>query len=1047
MPKRPQEGFQGKPAKPRVEGARKTGEKIAASRRVFDDPFGRAQYFRRTRVGADGRVLRAAIAKGSASKRRAERRMGVRAMPPTPPGGPGTVNWVGLGPTKVDGGQAGATHAVVSGRVTSIAVGPGGSRAYVGTANGGVWRTEDGGTTWSALDEFANTPPGGSGGIANQLETDSLAVGAVTVTFGAARANDVVFVGTGEPGAGVDGYFGIGIKSSTDGGTTFTLEATNLTSTEIYRIVVDPDNPALVFAATTGGLYQRPSAAPFTSWNQITGSFTNANGPASDVIIAGKGGSKAYYVAFDSDTVYKSTDSGVTWNAVPGFSGSGRIVLAAGENDASVVYALVEDGTLNRMDSGTGGNFQQVSGVPRALFAGHQGFYDLVVAADPSDANTIYLVGDLTLDTDWALSIYKGKITGGPGSFTFPFNSANDQTNPTDASTTSNVPSDPTWIGRGIHPDGHTLAFATNANGTHDGSIVWVGSDGGVFVSASSGTLGSFSAKNQGINITQMTYIAQRPDTADILYGGCQDNGTIRFSLAGTKSWLEVVEGDGGGVAIDPNTPQQVIRQYVRADLSVTGDDGSTWASAGLPVASGSVEDFRSGFYGPVKALAAGSKTVVAFGTNRLWFRTDWNDPWKSLPDNANTDVLDDPNPTVMPSSAQPTRVPVTAIAIASGTRVYAATSQVPAAAGGLGQVWHFEFASGAWTKQALPAIPGTAPSVRFFTALAVEDPNAGTLYVTLGSGGGEHVFYFDGTSWVNAAFSATNVDVPTHAVTVDPDNPNDVYVGTDVGVWKGTRSGTSWTWTPFSQGLPEAAITDLTVHSGTRKLRAATHGRGVWEIALQPAGSSSSSGASSSSSGGSSSSSDSSSSGGSSSSSDSSSSSGGSSSSSSSSSSGGSSSSSDSTSSSGDSSSSSDSSSSGGSSSSSDSTSSSGDSSSSSDSSSSGGSSSSSDSTSSSGDSSSSSDSSSSGNSSSSSDSTSSSGDSSSSSDSSSSGGSSSSSDSTSSSDSSSDSSGDASSSSDSSSSSDGGSPSTPGGKIKKSPQAGGARGKQKRR
>src|SRR5258708_23652740 len=78
----------------------------------------------------------------------------------------------------------------------------------------------------------------------------------------------------------------------------------------------------------------------------------------------------------------------------------------------------------------------------------------------------------------------------------------------------------------------------------------------------------------------------------------------------------------------------------------------------------------------------------------------------------------------------------------------------------------------------------------------------------------------------------------------------------------KGTRSGTSWNWTPFSQGLPEAAVTDLTVHSASRKLRAATHGRGVWEIALQPSGGSSSSGSSSSS--------DSSSSGGSSSSSDS---------------------------------------------------------------------------------------------------------------------------------------------------------------------------------
>jgi hypothetical protein len=841
MPANPKKPFQRRSGKPETEAApvpAKAAKLAPPQEPAYDDPGGRARYFRRSRVGPDRRLLRGAIAKASAMKRTTERKLHAArslTLAPTPPGGPGSVNWVSLGPNKVDGGQAGRVHAVVSGRVTSIAVGPGGNRAYVGTANGGVWVTEDGGTTWTPLDQFADTPAGGSGTISSNLEADSLAVGALAVTFGTARANDVIFVGTGEPGGSQDGYFGIGIKSSSDGGATFSLEGTNLASTEVYRVVIDPDDPTIVFAATTGGLYQRPKAAPFTLWTQITASFTNASGAASDVAMAGKGSGKTYYVAFPDDAVYASSNSGATWSAVPGFSGSGRIALAAGESDPSVVYALVADGTLNRSDSGTGGNFQTVSGVPRALFAGGQGWYDAAIGVDPANANTVYLVGDLTLDSDWALSFYKGTITGGPGSYVFPFNPANDQAVPPagqspDPGTTNNVPNDPTWIGRGIHPDGHAFAFATNADGTHDGSIVWVGSDGGIFASTSSGTLSSFVARNQGINITQMTYIAQRPDTADIFYGGCQDNGTIRFSLGGTPSWLEVVEGDGGGVAINPNNPQQIIRQYIRTDLNVSSDDGAHWADAGLGIADGSAEYWRTGFYGPVKALAVGSKTVVAFGTNRLWFRPDWSAAWQSLPSNSSSDVLDDPNPTATnPQSI----VPVTAIAIASDTRVYAATSQSPAVANGPGQVWHFEFASGAWTKQPLPALPRTTPSVRFYTSLSIEDPAAGTLYVTLGSGGGEHVFYFDGTAWNSAGFSATNVDVPTHAVAGDPGKPSNVYVGTDVGVWKGTRSGTSWTWTPFSQGLPEAAVTDLAIHSASRKLRAATHGRGVWEIAL----------------------------------------------------------------------------------------------------------------------------------------------------------------------------------------------------------------------
>jgi hypothetical protein len=456
---------------------------------AYDDPGGRALWFRRSRLGEDRHVLRNAIAKASAQKRLMERKRALSA--PTPPGGPGSVNWAKLGPEKIDGGQGGAVHPVVSGRITSIAVGPGGTRGYVGSANGGVWLTEDAGATWSPLDEFANTPPS-SGPISSTLEADSLAVGAVAVRFRSDRSSDVVFAGTGEPGGNADGYFGIGIKVSADGGATFSLEATNLASSEVYRIVIDPDDATTVFAATTSGLFQRPAAAPFTSWNFISSAnFSNASGRATDIAVAGNaaGSNKVYYVGFEADKVYKSTDTGANWNAVGGLAAAGRITLATGESAPTVAYALVADGTLSRLDSGTAGNFQRVTGVPRALFAGSQGWYDAVVAVDPANASTVFLVGDLTLDGDWALSIYKGTITGGPGAFVFPFNSANDQApgSPPDPNTTNNVPNDPTWVGRGVHPDGHALAFATKSDGTHDGSIVWVGSDGGVFTSTSGG--------------------------------------------------------------------------------------------------------------------------------------------------------------------------------------------------------------------------------------------------------------------------------------------------------------------------------------------------------------------------------------------------------------------------------------------------------------------------------------------------------------------------------------------------------------------------------
>jgi hypothetical protein len=158
--------------------------------------------------------------------------------------------------------------------------------------------------------------------------------------------------------------------------------------------------------------------------------------------------------------------------------------------------------------------------------------------------------------------------------------------------------------------------------------------------------------------------------------------------------------------------------------------------------------------------------------------------------------------------------------------------------------VFRFDLSGAGRPPTELPPVPNL-PSNCFITRLAVENPaggasGTGTLYVTLGSWAPEtagavlhHVWYFDGTQWHDANSASVLPDVPTHAVAVDPANTNIVYVGTDVGVWKGVKGAGSWSWTIFSQGLPEAAISDLAIHAQARLLRAATYGRGVWEIAI----------------------------------------------------------------------------------------------------------------------------------------------------------------------------------------------------------------------
>jgi hypothetical protein len=805
-------------------------ERVAPLAEV-DDPRSRQAWLAARRVDAAGKPLRGLLAKASVQRRRleAERFSVLRAgiapgAPPAPPGAPGTVNWTPIGPSVIAHGQA-SNNPPVSGRVNALAAGPGGLRVYAGAANGGIWGSTDAGLTWAPLDDYATSPS-----ISTGLEADSLSVGAIAVAFGATAANDRIFCGTGEPGPS-DAYMGVGVKYSANGGGAWTLEATNLAGSAIYRIVIDPDNPALVFAATAAGVFQRPTVAPFTTWNQVSTGFAQPNGRATDAVIAGSGGSKTYYVAFQGDAIYSSTTLGASWTAVAGTGALGRTVLAAGESDPSVVYALTENGNLYRKDSGTAGAFQAVTGVPVALFAGGQGWYDLALGVDPSNANTVYLVGDLTRDGDWTLSFYKGTITGAPGSYVFPFNAANDMfANPDGSLNTTNVPNDPTWIGRGVHADGHSFAFATNLGGTHDATNVWVGSDGGVFNSTMSGARGTFNARNDGLAITEVTYFGQRADTDSVLVAGAQDQGSFRYR--GEEVSFEAPEGDGGGVAVDPNNGYNMIRQYVYEFLSTSsdGDTSGFWVdleSTGRfpPVGGASTlaqqnaietERLHTSFYSQIGVSPSGvAPTLLTFGTNRVWLSADWGVTWATLPTATNpygaggTDTVQD----ALDGSNQ-----IVATLIASATLIFAATST---------KIWKFTFA-GVWTKTQIDA--GTFASSTL-TALAVENAATGTIYATVAGGGFEHVWYYDG-SWHATGLLAT-VDSPAHAVVVDSDHTNTVFAGTDVGVWRGVKTGLTWAWSIFSDGLPESAVLHLAIHERARLLRAGTHGRGIWEITL----------------------------------------------------------------------------------------------------------------------------------------------------------------------------------------------------------------------
>ncbi len=114
-------------------------------------------------------------------------------------------------------------------------------------------------------------------------------------------------------------------------------------------------------------------------------------------------------------------------------------------------------------------------------------------------------------------------------------------------------------------------------------------------------------------------------------------------------------------------------------------------------------------------------------------------------------------------------------------------------------------------------------------------DATLDSVFICFGAtGDSRRVWRFDGTRWENRSGvvgTSDLLDVEHNALVVDPVAPTNVYVGADIGVWHSPDSGQNWQ--PFENGLPDSPVFDLQIHPSQRLLRAATHGRGLYEIRL----------------------------------------------------------------------------------------------------------------------------------------------------------------------------------------------------------------------
>jgi hypothetical protein len=724
----------------------------------------------------------------SAASRQAKDTEG--SEPPEAPQPPPANNWIPIGPSVLRQGQGGVKPAT-SGRTPAIAVAPGGARIYIGAANGGVWRSDDSGQTWRSLMDAWDLNP-------TTPASDSLSIGAIAID----NANpDRVYVGSGE-GAGA-AYFGVGpivTNNGTANPPAWTTEhaaagSSSLTGTAFYALAVDPVNSDRVVAATYRGIYRRePNGMGGFHWVQkMIGGLTNQ--VVTNVVAAESSGTTTFFAARRNGPVYSSND-GHTWTqAGTNFPATaGRVTLAVQADNPSIVYALIQNGSIYRLDT-TDGTWRNITGVP-AGFMNTQGGYDMAIAVSPNNANRIYMGSSTELSGgDWSGSLYRCEITVSG----------------------TNVSMTPTYIGNSVHADIHTIVFAPG-----DPNKLWVGCDGGVFYSTNpTGSGDIFTACNTGLQTLTMEFLGQHPIEDAVVFAGSQDNGGQRFT--GEEAWLYSSGGDGGFAIVNWNDPYRILSTYVRGGIRRSTDGGTRYSYTNVNVSLASGEQVL--FYAPIAGTppnpgsptAAADADLVAFGSIRPWISATFGGGWQSIPNNTLAgDSLDGP---------------IRSLTFASPTRLYAGTMN--------GGVYRFDRAGSIWSRTQIDTIGGAnqLPLAGPVTDIAVDPTNDSRVYITFGgTGDWRHVWYFDGTQWQQrsgpaAGSMASLLDVQLNAIVVDSANPAHLYVGADIGVWRSIDGGANWA--VFSEGLPDAGVMDLLLHNPRRLLRVATHGRSVWERTL----------------------------------------------------------------------------------------------------------------------------------------------------------------------------------------------------------------------
>ncbi len=716
------------------------------------------------------------------------------------------LEWQFIGPTNI------------SGRVTDVAVMTPRGRTYTifaAAASGGLWKTENEGTTWEPV--FEHGP--------------STSIGDVAV---APSDEDIVWIGLGEANIFRSSMAGAGLMKSTDRGSTWDFMGLAGTHT-IARIVIHPDNPDIIYVAASGhewtnneerGVYKTSDGGE--TWEKIL--YIDDKTGAIDLVIDPVD-SNTLYAAFwqrirkkwndprnepnySGSGLYKTIDGGLNWSEInsglPHAEIRGRIGIDVSQSNPDVLYAFVDNyetaehkvpteredgyGTPNRIIKGAtiyrsdnkGQNWRQVSESSEYMedISSTYGWVFGQIRVDPNDENTVYVMGiDLNVSYD--------------GGKTFkPL--------------------------EGMHGDHHALWIDPD-----NSDYLVNGNDGGIAISYDSGQ--TWKTFYDNLPVVQFFNIAYDMDDPFHVYGSVQDHGSYRgiIDLKGENGSIDPVPyerapgGEGSSHAVNPINPDIVYSagfygRIQRTDYGQRDENNRPKTEQIFPRTEAGEQPLRGQWVAPF-TISPHHPDVIYHGMQYLY-----RSKYRGLTFERISPDLTYNDPDELGDIRYQTILSISESPLKYGL-IYTGTDD--------GKVHVTDDGGKSWSE-IMKGLPYKKSVSRIVSSAFRE----GTVYMAQN---GKRDDDFTPYLWKSDNYGKKWEDLsrgipsgPVNVIREDPHHENILYTGTDLGVYVSRDRGDSWH--NLSNNLPTTYVHDLIVHPRENIMVIATHGRGMYALDVE---------------------------------------------------------------------------------------------------------------------------------------------------------------------------------------------------------------------